>query len=152
MLWWKWVMRTVEGCALMYGISLAILWSMDASHNDLHLGWWFGWQLLYLMMLVPPCLTEAPHWVKIRTIVLFVLTLCVLGCNISFFVVRVVDFVRNCDTGSSCDVLQTMYAIAIVLALFQTLIASILLWLLCKCPALYNWHDISQLELPPLAM
>ena len=149
--WWEWILKTVQSIGLLYGLSLSLMWVMDASHNDLHMGWWFGWQVPFVMALIAPSLSVKPSWIKVRAIVLFLLTLCALACNVAFFVFRVIDFINNCDTGSTCDVLQTMFTIATLLALWQAHLCLILLWLLMRCPAFHNWHEVNRLEYPPLS-
>jgi hypothetical protein len=149
--WWQWMTKTVDGLAALYGISLALLWLMDTSHNDLRMGWWFAPHILYFLVLLPASLTSSMTWVRMRAVVQFAFTLGALACNISFFIIRVVDFANNCGPGSSCDQQQTMFAAAAGLSLFQALIAAVLVWVLVRCPALHSAIALEQLARPPLA-
>jgi len=157
-LWLPWTARLVEPLAYLYALSLFAVWLIEGSNtvSALHLGWWFSWQVLILVIILPPYVIayrgtfdgiddsnakytiaeQASAWIHIRILVQFLVVLTAAVVNLVFFVLRIIDFISDCGTGSLCDSQTTSFALVTALSFIQVSIALVLAFFIAKCPVL----------------
>jgi hypothetical protein len=145
--WWRVALHTLSSAAQAHAWGLFILWMMDAAHNDLRMGWFFSWQIVWIVGLVPPDVRCDRKWLRVRRLVHFLSALASLCVDVAFIVLRVIDFISKCDTGSSCEVLMTQYVVATAIAAIMGLSSVALLYVMTKCPGLSDGRPLASPEL-----
>ena len=155
-LWWAWVQQAFYLLAFVDGIALYGLWLIESSYNGLRLGYWFGWQIIWWALMLPPYVQshvgtyarptpfhQTPFltdntitWQRLRHKLHFWLSFPVLGVNLAFFIMLTVWFFTRCDTGSECDLNTTAWVMSAVIALTKAALAGIVILLVFKSPIL----------------
>jgi hypothetical protein len=163
-LFWAWVQRAIELLSFIMMLALYACWIMDSSQNSLRLGWWFGWQLLYLWFLVPPYVIsytgtyarpyplthyladDTIRWQQVRHVVHFMCSFCALCLDVSFLVIRIVGFIKDCEMGSDCNQNTTLYVLSAVMTLILGITTSLVLFITLKSPMI---SSVTLLRPPP---
>jgi hypothetical protein len=66
----------------------------------------------------------------------FLLALAAAAVSLVFFVLRIVQYARDCDVGSQCKNETTTYAVATVVSLLLALLALLLVVAIARCSLL----------------
>jgi len=152
------MMRLLEPLVCAYMFCLFALWLIDGSDIaiNLQLGYWFAWQLLLVVILVPPYVAayrgtfdgvedrvgrkliveKAAVWIHVRTYVQLIGALAAAVVNWVFFGLRIAEFINNCGTGTLCDSETTAFAVVTILAAILGILALVLALVITQFPIL----------------
>lgn len=164
-----WASQLVVPLICVYVLCLFCLWLIDGadSAQSLRLGWWFAWQLLALLVLLPPYVEtyrgafdgvdDGSHemiversvaWIQTRVYVQFIATLAAATVSGVFFVARVIDLAYHCDVGTYCNRETTTFAMATAISLIQCMLCLFLSFLVSRC---FSLAKLAAIPAPPPA-
>ncbi len=167
---WLWASQLFPPVACVYALLLFGLWLIDGSSlsDPLQIGYWFSWQVPMFAIIVTPYVAayrgtfdgledgsglliaeQSASWINFRMFVQLLLVLGAAAEDIVFFVLRVIDMVSNCDTGSACDLGTSEYAASAGISIVMALVALLIAFMIAKCPML---SSAALIPAPPPAM
>jgi hypothetical protein len=143
--------RSLEVVVLCYAIFPSVQLLIQGAERvpELRLGYWLCWQLYALLLLVLPYVSTylpTPHPTQDDYVVqqspgAALLLYCVqlltaaalFVVNLVFAVLRLVDLLSHCDTGSQCDAQTTSYVVLMFCAACQSLLGLVALVYVARC-------------------